>query len=221
MPFLPFIVPFAAIAVSISDYFFLGEGALKIVAMLVAYSGVLIPTFLGGLTAFGLDELEFNQAARFISFVVASVSCLLPLAYCAFRLYGGWSNNAFEVGFLTGYGDLPLWAKVCTPVGMAVASLLGVYWLMDILDGGVIDDEYYAFALGTLLLAGTAALSAFVPYALCGFFGSFALLFAAWGGTGSMENVGWSFLYGFVQLVPFAAAYIGVIVADVALEDKI
>ncbi len=219
VPFLPFIVPFAAIAVSISDYFFLGEGVLKIVALLVAYSGVLIPTFLGGLSAFGLDELEFNQAARFISFVVASVSCLLPLAYCAFRLYGGWSNNAFEVGFLTGYGDLPLWAKVCTPVGVAVAVLLGVYWLINILEGDVIDEDSYVFALGTLLITGTIVLSAFVPYALCGFFGSFVLLFAAWGGTGSMENVGWSFLYGFVQLVPFAAAYIGVLAADAELED--
>ena len=219
VPFLPFIVPFAAIAVSISDYFFLGEGVLKIVALLVAYSGVLIPTILGGLSAFGLDELEFNQAARFISFVVASVSCLLPLAYCAFRLYGGWSNNAFEVGFLTGYGDLPLWTKVCTPGGVAAAVLLGVYWLMNMLEGDVIDDEYYKFALGTLLLTGTVILACFVPYALCGSFGSFALLFAAWGGKGSMENVGWSFLYGFVQLVPFAAAFIGIIVADFALED--
>jgi|GEM_PF-5519414 len=218
VPFLPFIVPFAAIAVSISDYFFLGEGVLRIVALLVAYSGVLIPTFLGGLSAFGAEELKFNQAARFISFVVASVSCLLPLAYCAFRLYGGWSNNAFEVGFLTGYGDLPLWAKVCTPVGVAVAVLLGVYWLMNILEGDVDDEEYYTFALGALLITGTVVLSAYVPYALCGSFGSFALLFAAWGGTGSMENVGWSFLYGFVQLVPFAAAYIGILAADFELE---
>lgn len=202
--FLPFIVPVAAIALSLSDFFFLADGPLKIAAMVTAYSAVFIQVLLAS-RLFGDDfALERNVVSAGVSFFAAALPSLIPIVYAGIILYGGWGVNVFEVGFLTGYANLPLWVEVCAPVGLAVAVLLFLTWWRTAENDSDGNEDIYGWEDYSFFIAFSLVLVFLLPIGLGDFVGSFVLLFAAMGGNGTWANVGWSFLYTGIQLIGFA-----------------